>query len=126
LVLGQSYREMKKPKEAIRTLEAARQLVGFSPLNLVYLSGAYAQAGQMSEAQKCLDELQEWAQKTYVPAFAFAIVNFNLGKMDAHFDWLEKAFDEPNPILLLFPAYLLHIPSHPRYHALLRKTNLEP
>jgi len=133
LVLGQSYIGMKKPDEAIRTLETARQLVGFSPLNLSYLNSAYAAAGQMSEVQKCLSELEEQAQKTYVPAFAFAFVYGSLGNSDACFEWLEKAVDERDPILLLLPTYPFQNPAHPfqnpaqpRYKALLKKMNMEP
>ena len=63
-----------------------------------------------------------------MPAFAFASIYLGLGEIDAAFDWLDKAVEERDTGLLLIPASPLLKPlrSHPRYHALLRKMNLEP
>ena len=92
------------------------------------LGYVYTTAGQISEARKCLVELQELARKTYVSAFAVSWIYAGLGEVDSMFDWLEQAVDEHEG-----PAIHLHVEpgcdplrSHPRYRALLRRMNLEP
>jgi serine/threonine protein kinase/Tfp pilus assembly protein PilF len=120
LHLGQTYIAMGRFDDAIRILETAGQHVS--------LAFAYAQAGQMSEAQKILEDLKELAKKTYVSYLSFAIIHLGLGEIDRALDWLDKAVDEHDSSILMLPVQPLYDPlrSHPRYHALLRKMNLEP
>ena len=89
---------------------------------------AYALAGRIGEARKLLEELQDLAQKAYVPPWSFAVIYFGLGEIDRGFDWLEKAVDERDALILHFHVDPTYDPlrSHPRYPALLRKMNLEP
>jgi hypothetical protein len=64
----------------------------------------------------------------YVSAIAFAIAYFALGQIEKCFDWLDKAVEEHEPIILQMAFNPLYDPlrSYPRYRALLRKMNLEP
>jgi len=115
-----------KLKEAIRAFETVAQLIGRSPLALAMLGTACARAGRLGEAQKLLEELDELAQKTYVPAFTFGYIYPALGEIDKGFDWLEKAVDERDGLILHLHIDPSHdsLRSHPRYPALLRKMNL--
>jgi tetratricopeptide (TPR) repeat protein len=117
-----------KLEEAIRAFETVAQLIGRSPLALACLGIAYARAGRLGEAQKLLEELHELTQKTYVPAFVFGYIYPALGEIDKGFDWLEKAIDERDGLILHLQVDPSFDPlrSHPRYPALLRKMNLEP
>jgi hypothetical protein len=75
-----------------------------------------------------LQELQELARKAYVPPSSFASIYFGLGEIDRGFDWLEKAVDERDGLIVhihVDPGYD-PLRSHPRFQALLRKMNLEP
>jgi serine/threonine protein kinase/Tfp pilus assembly protein PilF len=125
--LSQIYIAMEKFDEAIRILESARQVLGYSPTVLDLLGFAYAQSGRTQEAQKLFEYLQGIAQKTYVPSESFARIIFGLGDIDKGFDWLEKAVEERDALIFALnvtPIYDL-LRSHPRFHALLRKMNLE-
>jgi adenylate cyclase len=120
LHLGQIYIALGRFNDAIRILETGGQHVS--------LAFAYAQANQTSEAQKILEDLKELAKKTYVSYLDFAIIHTGLGEIDKAFDWFDRAVDEHDSLILLLPVQPLYDPlrSHPRYHALLRKMNLEP
>ncbi len=52
-----------------------------------------------------------------------------LGEMEQAFEWLEKGVDERDMMIVgslkSEPHYIV-LHGHPRYHALLRKMNLEP
>jgi Tfp pilus assembly protein PilF len=103
------------------------QLFGQTPLSLAVLGAAYALAGRIGEAQKLVEELKKIAEKVYVPNFAFASIYAGLGEIDKAFDWYEKVIEERETSATIFYNLPLFDPlrSHPRYHALLRKMNLE-
>jgi adenylate cyclase len=72
--------------------------------------------------------MRELALNTYVPPSGFARIFLALGKIDMCLDWVDHAFEERDYQILhmhINPAYD-RLRSHPRYHALLRKMNLEP
>ena len=107
--------------EGILEYETAARSIGMPP------TLAYAKAGQIQKAKELLKEMDAYIQKTYVPAL-FAETCFALGEVDQGFDWMEKAVDEHDEQLYFIHANSAYDPlrSHPRYHALLRKMNLEP
>ena len=76
-----------KLDEAIRAIETYSQLTGRSPFASGILGLVYALAGRIGEARKLLEELQELAQKAYVPWLAFAAIYSGLGEIDKGFDW---------------------------------------
>jgi hypothetical protein len=92
------------------------------------LGAAYALTGRVGDAHKLLAELQDLAQKAYVPPSSFVLIYLGLGEMDQCFDWIEKAVEERDSMIFILPVHPLADPirSHPRYHALLRKMNLSP
>jgi eukaryotic-like serine/threonine-protein kinase len=82
---------------------------------------------QIAKAQNLLEELQQLAKKVYVPPMAFAIIYCGLKEVDRVFDWFEKAIEDRGGTDIIFYIDPIFDPlrSHPRYHALLRKMNLE-
>ncbi len=126
--LSAHYSRTGRFDEAVQSLQKVAQLPGQRLIALISLGSAYAKAGRIGEAQTVLKELHESALKTYVPPSGFARVHLALGDVDKCFDWLDRAVDERDHQILhlgLNPAYN-RLRSHPRYHALLRKMNLEP
>jgi serine/threonine protein kinase/Tfp pilus assembly protein PilF len=127
MLLGACSFQMGKHDDAIRAIETLAQVTGRSAFALGGLGWVYAQTGRTGEALRLLEELQERAQKQYVPSWSFAAVYLGLGEMDRAFDWFEKAVDEREPLMLHFHVHPNYDPAHthPRYPALLRKMNLE-
>jgi hypothetical protein len=70
-----------------------------------------------------LNYLQECPRRSDMATFAY----FGLGETDRVFDWLEKAVAERDGFTNNVHVFSFFAPlrSHPRYHALLRKMNLE-
>ena len=128
LFLGIACIQMGRSAEGIEALETARKHGGRAPIMLGLAGFAYARAGQTEDALNLLAELQAQAEQTSVPALAFACMYQGLGDLDKGFDWLEKAVEEPHARLLELHASPIFdtFRSDPRYHALLRKMNLEP
>jgi serine/threonine-protein kinase len=128
MLIGLCYIRTKRSDEGIQACERAVKLGGREPVQLCNLGWAYAVTGRITEAKKILDELHELAEKAYVPPYAFLSIYFGLGEMDIAFNWLEKVVDERDGMICNVPGWSYFDPlrSHPRYHALLRKMNLEP
>ncbi len=124
MYLGLSYVQTGKPDEGISACEMATSLVGRHPLSMALLGAAYSFVGRIVEAQNIVDELRELAEKAYVPSFAFAIIYSSMGELEKALDWFEKSVNEQAVLSHLFPS-LDPLRSHPRFHALLRKMNLE-
>jgi eukaryotic-like serine/threonine-protein kinase len=114
--------------EAVNEIETAAKFLGFLPLIAAARGYVYARVGRTDDARKVLEELSKLALRTNVPATAFATVCVGLGEIETCLDWLDKAVEERDTTLFTMPADPIYDPlrSHPRYHALLRKMNLEP
>jgi eukaryotic-like serine/threonine-protein kinase len=128
MLRGVIYIETGRLDEGIQAVEVAASMVGHTTVLLGILGHTYAMAGRTSEAQKLLDEMLQLSQKTYMPPLAIAYAYLGLNEMEKAFDWLEKAIDERDAMVMYTPSFHLADPlrSHPRYRALLRKMNLEP
>jgi tetratricopeptide (TPR) repeat protein len=88
----------------------------------------YALAGRVSEARKLLDELIGLARVSYVSPAYLGWIHVGLGESDRAFECFEKAIEDHSYVTLFLGVDPLYDPirSDPRYHALLRKMNLEP
>jgi serine/threonine protein kinase/Tfp pilus assembly protein PilF len=126
--LGVIYIQTGKFDEAFRTIEKCTKIFGHLPGILAILSCVHASTGELGEARRLLVELQDLAQKTYVQPLIFANIYLFLKEIDKCFDWLEKAIDEGDSQIIHLGVNPVFDPlrSHPRYHALLRKMNLQP
>lgn len=63
----------------------------------------------------------------YVPPCCFAWIHLGLREIDAAFEWLNRAVDECDQLMMPIKTYgfLDPIRSDPRFSVLLRKMNLE-
>jgi TolB-like protein/Flp pilus assembly protein TadD len=68
--------------------------LGAKPLGTAGLAEAYAMAGNRSEAQKELVELQELSKQRNVSPSLLALIYAALGDKDQAFAWLDKSVDE--------------------------------
>jgi serine/threonine-protein kinase len=115
------------PGEALTQLRKAAELSGNFPLMLGWLGMALARAGQNVEAETLLDRLSEISKATYVPPSCFAWIHLGLGNVDDAFTWMDRAIDARDPMMMPVKSYPFMDPLRPdpRFHALLRKMNLE-
>ncbi len=113
--------------EAIAADRRAWELSGGSPLILGWLGMALAQGGKAAEARALLDRLHQIARERYVPPSAFAWIHLGLGEIDDAFIWMDHAVDARDQMMTPIKTYPFFDPlrGDPRFHALLRKMNLE-
>ena len=115
--------------EAIAASEKANELSGGTAITVGDLGKIYALAGRTTEARQLLEELTTRRRSTYVPASAFLFVHGGLGEREEALEWMARGVDEHDPILMTSlrgsPSYD-RLRSHPAYHGLLRKMNVEP
>jgi len=68
---------------------------------LATLGHAYAVSGNRSEAQNVLNDLQHLAKQRYVSPYFIAVIYVGLQEDDLALEWLEKAYQERHPYLIL-------------------------
>jgi TolB-like protein/Tfp pilus assembly protein PilF/tRNA A-37 threonylcarbamoyl transferase component Bud32 len=128
LFLGWAYEAMGKYEEAVRCYLRASELGGRSKFGGSFFASCYALMGKQEEARKILYDMIEYSKRNYIPSVAIAWVFSALGEKEQAFAWLEKAFRDRDPYLIMYLRNV-HIfdavRSDPRYAALLRKIGLE-
>ena len=94
-VLGQIYLEKEMYQEAFAEFQTnARLISSNNPPDLMVFAYYYAVTGNKDEAKKRLAELEELANKRFVPSDIIAIVYSALNDKDKTFEWLEKAYQQ--------------------------------
>ena len=89
------------------------------------LGYAYAAAGDRAKAEQVLRDLDELAKKQYVSPAARASVYLGLGETAKALDWIEKAFEDMDPLFWWNTDQLYDsVRDEPRFKALLKKMAL--
>ncbi|HET6892578.1 MAG TPA: protein kinase [Pyrinomonadaceae bacterium] len=126
LFIGQVYVQQGRYEEAIAEIKKAIASSEGNVRDVATLGHAYAVAGKRSEALKILAELQERAKQKYVSPYFIALVYVGLGEKDQAFAWLEKAYQERHPYLILIkvePVFDV-LRSDPRFQDLVQRIGL--
>jgi eukaryotic-like serine/threonine-protein kinase len=84
--------------------------------------------GLAEEIINALAQIPELKVIARTSAFAFKGKQDDIRRIDKALDWFEKAVEEQDALVAFHQTFPIFDPlrSHPRYHALLRKMNLEP
>ncbi len=126
LWIGEAYVEKGMHEEAIAEIRKAVALSEGNTRALATLGHAYAVSGRRSEALKVLNELKARSKQSYVSPYFIALIYAGLGENDRTLEWLEKAYQERHPYLILLkvqPVFRsLH--SDPHFQDLLRRVGL--
>jgi serine/threonine-protein kinase len=87
------------------------------------LGHVYAVAGKTAKARAILRALHAAAERSYVPAYWFALVHTGLGERDQALRYLERAYEERSTVLayLLIDPRLAPLRDDPRFVALARR-----
>jgi tetratricopeptide (TPR) repeat protein len=114
-------------REAISEFREAANLSGNVPLMLGWLGQALGKAGEAGEASTLLHRLSEISRAAYVPPSSFAWIHLGLGNVGEAFTWMDRAIDARDPMIMPIKSFPFLDPlrTDPRFHALLRKMNLE-
>lgn len=126
--LGMTYADVGRHQEAIAELEKARSLSGDTERTVSGLAYAYALAGQKAKAKKLLEDLRQRSKRRYVPAFDIGVIYAALGESDLAFAYLEKAYDDRHPwlIMLRVTPKMDRLRLDPRFETLCRRVGLSP
>ncbi len=128
LPLGWIYEQKEMYEEAIKEYLKAEAFFGrLSPEEVAALREAYAVSGWRGYWQKHLDILKQQSKQRHVAASDIAWDHVHLGEKDQAFKWLEKAYQERDPVLcsLKTDPIFDSLRSDPKFKALLKKMGLE-
>jgi TolB-like protein len=127
-VIASGYRAQRRFAEAVAALRRAVELSGGAPGMLGWLGLTLALGGETAEARDMLRELHEMAAERYVPPSSFAWIHLGLGEVDSVFEWLDRAVDARDQLIMPIKSYEFLDPlrSDPRFSVILRKMNLDP
>ena len=105
-VVGWCYETTGNYPEAIEQFEDLMKKTGNRTL-LANLADTYARSGDTTKARQTLDELKELSKKRYILPSDIALIHGALGEKDQAFIWLDKAYDDRDPGLLLLKIHPL-------------------
>ncbi len=124
-LLGHTYEQKGQWETAIAEYRKAIRASGGSSYAVPALGHAYAMAGKRDDALRILTDLNQLRKTAYVSPFAIAVIHIALGEKDQAFEWLERAYQEhaPGIVLLKVEPALDPLRSDPRFQDLLRRMN---
>ena len=126
LTMGTVCREARMFDEATAALRKAAELSGGSPLILGWLGLALAESGNTADARALLQRLRGMPPNVFVPPTSIAWIHIGLGEIDEFFEWMGRAIDARDHMLMPIKSYpfLDPIRDDARYVDLLRRMNL--
>ncbi len=124
--IGNAYVHKGMFDEAVAEYQKAIPLSGDSPDEPAMLGYAYALSGKSREARQVIDELKKRSQRSYISPTTIAVIYGGLGENDRAFEWLDKAYEGQDSLLILLKVEPMFdsIRNDPRFTELLRRVNL--
>ena len=126
-ILGILYGLTGHLEKALAQHELARALADLPAAQMMH-AHALGLAGQKDAALALIQGLEQGAAQGQAWGFYVGVAYMGLGENEKALDWLEKGFEERNPLLPFISLGKLSEPilDHPRYKALLEKLVLKP
>jgi DNA-binding winged helix-turn-helix (wHTH) protein/Flp pilus assembly protein TadD len=117
-VLGLAYQQMGIIEDAIIEFQNARVCSTNHPAAAAALCHAYAMAGQKSEAQELLRELEAHSRNRHVSAYWVALMHAGLGDDSSAVQCLKRAVDDRD-------VWLVWLATEPRFQRLRSEGRLD-
>jgi serine/threonine-protein kinase len=121
---GLCYMALKRYSEAIDTLEHLIKISNRNQHAINSLIWVYCSDGNLKEAKKLMNELNERSEKEYIAGTNYGLSAAWLGDIDTAVIYLENAFQDHDPILITL-KYSPYVPtslrSDPRFQNLLQR-----
>jgi TolB-like protein len=113
-------------RAAVDACNQAHRLSGGIPFTLGFLALVSGRAGLLDDARRLLGQAEQMAGAGYVPPSTLAWCHIGLGDWDAALDWMDRAIEARDPIIMPIKSFpfLDPVRGDARYEALLRKMNL--
>ncbi len=126
--LARAYVEKEMYAEAITQFQSAIELQPANLMAVALLGHAYARSGQPAKAREVIRNLQRLSTKRYVGTSLFAIVYCGLGEAERAFEWIDRAYQQRDPLLTRMKLDPVTVPlrSDPRFADLLRRVGFQP
>ncbi|MGE5835568.1 MAG: winged helix-turn-helix domain-containing tetratricopeptide repeat protein [Acidobacteriota bacterium] len=127
LLIGASYRDDGRFVDAIAAGRRATEVAEDAVLTLGWLGLTLGLAGEVVEARALLDRLHSIEAHRYVPPSSLAWVHLGLREYDEAFEWLDRAIDARDQLIMPIKTYAFLDPirTDPRFLHLLRKMHLD-
>ncbi|MBZ5543398.1 MAG: tetratricopeptide repeat protein [Acidobacteriia bacterium] len=125
-VLGLCCAQKGDNECALTHCEKAREISTGQILHAATLCSVYAMAGQRDSAERLLDELVAAEKQQYVRYLFLAQASVSLRKNEETLEWLEKAYEQHDPLLVFLRAdpRFDSLSRSPRFRGLLRRIGL--
>jgi serine/threonine protein kinase/lipopolysaccharide biosynthesis regulator YciM len=124
--VGTAHIRMGKLEEAKSSFKRSLELTIYTGWAEAWLGVIYNLEGKKEKAEKILSELLERKKKIHVPSFCIVVLYAQFGNIDKAFEYLEKAYEERDHLMLFLDLYLEdeHLRSDPRFKAMMKKMRL--
>jgi ankyrin repeat protein len=127
--LAASYSQTNNPIKALVEYRKEENISrGSSPAAECWLGAVYAGLRSYADARKIRDDLLERSKETYITPYGLAIICFTIFETDRGFEWLEKAYEEHDVLLVGLREYARvaapEVRLDPRFQTLLEKIGL--
>jgi len=124
LVLGWCLIGKRSKAEARAEFQTATTLDDL-PWYVGSLGYAYAVSGDRAKAEQISRDLEELSKRRYVSPSNRATVYLGLGEKEKALDWLDKAFEDRDPVLWWITGDQLYdsVRHEPRFEALVQKVD---
>ena len=127
LWLGCAYEQLSRYDEAVPELRTAGELLAGLPIAVGSLAHAEAAAGNLSEAQRLIEQLVETAGRLPADEYSVAVIYAVLGRKEEALESLAKACDCRSSWLTLHvkgDPRLDTLRSDPRFESILKRMML--
>jgi DNA-binding winged helix-turn-helix (wHTH) protein/Flp pilus assembly protein TadD len=123
--LGLAYEQTGMLDEAITEFQNARCCSGHNPAAIAALGHAYSLAGELREARRTLEELNDMSQRRYVSPYWKSVVCVGIGAHDLAFQSLNESWRQHDVwlILLRVDPRFDPIREDAEFHRLLKQIN---
>ena len=107
--------------------EQAHELSGGIPFTLGFLALVSGRAGLRDDVLRLREQAERMAAAGYVPPSTFMFCAIGLGDWDAAFEWMDRAIEARDPIIMPIKSFpfLDPVRGDARFQALLKKMHLE-
>jgi tetratricopeptide (TPR) repeat protein len=126
-LLGVALTRTGRFDEGLAAVRKAVELSGAAAWSTGWLGLVLGLGGRADEAGAVLQRLETMSRTAYVAPASFAWVYLGLRDLDRAFEWLDRAVDAHDQLMMPIKSYVFFDPirDDPRFHALLHKMGLD-